>query len=56
MDNDVPSPETVEAYVRKAHQMRANAIRDSFAAFVASIAAGVSTISHALRIPKTDEL
>ena len=56
MDSKVPSPETVEAYVRKAHQMRAIAIRDSFAAFVGSIATGLSAIAHAFRIPKTDEL
>ena len=55
-DIKTPTLEQMEALVKEAEQMRADAIRTSFKSFVASIWNGVEKLRHALAIPRTEQL
>ena len=53
---DYVSPQTIEDIVEKAHQMRAEAVRDSFVDLVRAVKSLFGKASHAISIPKTEQL
>lgn len=50
------APENVQAFIDRAHQMRAEAIRASFADFKGAVKGAFVRVAHVFSIPRTEQL